>query len=140
MKAKEQNKLIVVIHGPNMNIINHKPCLKSNNLTLDKINNHLKQETKNINKTIKFMQTNSESRAVHFIHKKRKKISGIIIFPGPWQKSAYSIKDTLEILNIPFVTISTGEQVELLIGSSNINEKDILLGCRLAIKAIDKLI
>ena len=140
MKDKYSIKHIFVIHGPNMNLISLRPLAKKNRLTLDKINKFLRTEAKTIGHTIKTIQTNDESRAVTSIQRIRNNISGIIIFPGSWQKSAHAIKDTLEILQIPFVTVSTGEEVNLLNGIDNIEETDLLKGCRLAVKRLTKLV
>ena len=63
------------------------------------------------------------------------KISGIIIFPGPWQQSGFVLKDTMELLKIPYITISLGEDVMLLKGIDNI-EGDILQACETAIERL----
>ena len=46
------------------------------------------------------------------------------------------LKDTLEILEIPYVTISTGEEVDILIGTNNIKETDLLKSCMIAITTL----
>ena len=45
------------------------------------------------------------------------------------------LKDTLELLKIPYITISLGEKVELLKGMDNI-EEDILQACKTAIERL----
>ena len=132
-----KNKPILIIHGPNMSLISHRPIAVKKRLTLDKINKHLRKEAKIAGHDLKVIQTNNEAQAATSIQKLRNKISGIIIFPGPWQKTAHIIKDTLEILRIPFVTVSTGEDVGLLKGIDNIQNEDLLVGCQ---KAIGRLI
>jgi len=59
------------------------------------------------------------------VQRQRNKFCGLLLFPGPWQKSAYTLQDTLELLSIPFVTISLGEKVEVLQGLKNIEKEDL---------------
>ena len=138
MKNQNQNKPILVIHGPNMGLIGHRSIATKKRLSLDKINKCLRKEAKVAGYNLRVIQTNSEALATTKIQRLRNKISGIIIFPGPWQKTAHIIKDTLEILQIPFVTISTGEKVDLLKGISNIQNKDLLMGCQMAVRQLIK--
>jgi len=74
---------------------------------------------------LKIVQTNDEARAVTIVQRQRNKFCGLLLFPGPWQKSAYTLQDTLELLSIPFVTISLGEKVEVLQGLKNIEKEDL---------------
>jgi 3-dehydroquinate dehydratase len=108
-----------------MNLIALRKTSKNPNITLDKINKFLKKTAKSFNYELKIYQTNSEPRAVNIINSHRNRVSKIILFPGPWQSSAYIIKDIIKILNIPLITISTGEPVNLLNGIFNYNEDDI---------------
>ena len=85
-------------------------------------------------KTISFqVQTNEESKAANILQRYRKKVSGIILFPGPWQQSGYVLQDTLELINLPFVTVSIGEKAQLLQGGKNIEEANLFTGCEKAV-------
>mgnify|MGYP001164103140 CR=1 FL=1 len=138
MKENQSKKKILVIHGPNMNLISYRPIAVKGKMTLDKINNCLKKEAKTTGHNLKVIQTNDEGTAVMYIQRQRNKIFGIVIFPGPWQKSAHIIKDTLEIIKIPFITVSIGEKLDLLRGINNFKNKDLLKSCRQAIKQLTK--
>ena len=138
MKNETSNKPILVIYGPNMKLISHRSIAVKKKLTLDKINKCLRKEAKVAGYDLRAIQTNSEAQAATDIHRLRNKISGIIIFPGPWQKTAHIIKDALGILQTPFVTISTGEKANLLKGTSNIQNKDLLIGCQIAVGRLIK--
>ena len=79
------------------------------------------------------IQTNDEGDAVTILQRQRNKICGILLFPGAWQKSGHALKDTLELLSIPFITISLGEKAEVLQGIDNILEEDIYKACEIAL-------
>ncbi len=116
---------ILVIHGPNMNLLGFRKKEKRGRITLDKLNRHLRKFATKTELSLIIFQTNDESRAVNYLQKQRKKIKGILLFPGPWQKSGHVIKDTLEILSIPCITVSLGEKTDILKGMKNIEEVDI---------------
>ena len=133
---KVTNPKILVIHGPNMNLLGLRKKGDGGGITLGKLNRHLRKVATDIGLSLVIFQTNDESRAVNYLQKQRKKIKGILIFPGPWQKSGYVIKDTLEILSIPYITVSLGEKTDVLKGIKNIEETNIY---KSAGKALNKL-
>lgn len=126
----------LILHGPNLNIIGIKSAKTGMKVTLDKINKRIRQKAKKFDVECKFLQTNEEGKAVTFLQRNRKKTDGIIIFPGPWQHSAYSLVDTLDILDIPYITVSTGETLNLLQGIDNIIETDWLIACDIAVDTL----
>jgi len=133
MIKKDQKNTILVIHGPNMNLIGHRNKRNKSKITLDKINRCLRNEANKLNQELKIIQTNEEGKAATILQRQRNKIHGILLFPGPWQQSGYVLKDTLEILSIPFITISLGEESDVLQGIDNILEEDIYKACEIAL-------
>ena len=109
-------------------------------MTLDKVNRHIKKYIKNKDIQIKKIQTNSESKAISYIQKNRKKIDAIIIVPGPWQYSAYSLADLLELIEVPFVTIAfkIKDYIKLLNGFENLIDDDLTRAFENAINMIEK--
>ena len=108
-----------------MNLLGHRKIEASPNITLDKLNKNLRKVASRLELKLKIVQTNDEARAVTIVQRQRNKFCGLLLFPGPWQKSAYTLQDTLELLSIPFVTISLGEKVEVLQGLKNIEKEDL---------------
>ena len=135
---KTTNPKILVIHGPNMNLLGFRKKGDGGGITLGKLNRHLRKVSTEIGLSLVIFQTNDESRAVNYLQKQRKKIKGILIFPGPWQKSGHVIKDTLEILAIPYITVSLGEKTEVLKGMKNIEETNIYKSSKKALKELAK--
>ena len=133
MIKKENKTKILVIHGPNMNLIGHRYKKNKTRVTLDKINRCLRKEAIKIKQEIRMIQTNDEGDAVTILQRQRNKICGILLFPGAWQKSGYVLKDTLGLFSIPFITISLGEKAEVLRGIDNILEEDIYKACEIAL-------
>ena len=135
MTQQYKHKKILIIQGPNMNLLGHRFKDTKTKITLDKLNAHLRKTAKKHKIKLIILQTNEESKATTTLQRQRNKICSTLLFPGPWQQSGFVLKDTMELLKIPYITISLGEDVTLLKGIDNI-EGDILLACETAIKQL----
>jgi len=132
---------ILIIHGPNLNLLGiWSSKNNSTRLTLDKVNQGIRKHIRNKDINVKILQSNNENKIVSYIQKNRNKIDGIIITPGPLQKSGYILNDLLQLLETPFITISynKNDEVNLLNGIENFNEKNILTSYYNAIDLIIK--
>ena len=139
MTQQKTKKKILIIQGPNMNLLGYKFKDTKTKITLDKLNTHLQKIAKKLKLKLIIIQTNDESKAVKVLQRQRNKIRRILLFPGPWQQSGFVLKDTLELLKIPYITISMGESVKLLRGINNI-DGDIIKACEIAIEQLTQSI
>jgi len=128
---------IIIIHGPNMNLIGHKSI--KHTITLGKINTALKKIAKKNNIELKILQTHSQNKANKFLHSNRKIISGILLSPTTWNQFGYTIKETLEIINLPFLTIHFDDSNTIFNTNKIINNEPIL-AYTLGIEKLIKLI
>ena len=135
MTQQPKHKKILIIQGPNMNLLGHRYKDTKTKITLDKLNAHLRKTAKKHKIKLIILQTNEESKATITLQRQRNKICSVLLFPGPWQQSGFVLKDTLELLEIPYITISLGEEATLLKGIDNI-EGDILQACETAIERL----
>ena len=135
MTQPPKHKKILIIQGPNMNLLGHRYKDTKTKITLGKLNAHLRTTAKKHKIKLVIIQTNDESKAATILQRQRNKICSTLLFPGPWQQSGFVLKDTMELLKIPYITISLGEDVTLLRGIDNI-EGDILQACETAIKLL----
>lgn len=87
---------ILVLNGPNLNMLDYRKKEIYGKDSLKKINKELKSKFKK-NKFI-FKQSNFEGEIVAEIHKAiKKKYDGIIINPGAFSHYSYAIRDALEM-------------------------------------------
>ena len=126
---------ILIIHGPNLNLLGLWSAKRDKNITLDKVNKYIRKYIRDKNIDIKIIQTHFEGKAVSYIQNNRKKIDAIILVPGQWQHSAYILSELLDLIEIPFITITYKEKdyVKLLNGKYNINDDDLCNAFELAI-------
>jgi len=130
------NKSILIIHGPNMTLVGKR----YNGITIDKINRVLKKEATKHAYSLYIFQTNEEGKAVTLLQRYRNRVKGIILFPGPWQECGHVIKDTLGLLKLPCITLSTGEKEKLIKREGHIKDLDLLTGCKISIQKMVKLL
>ena len=126
---------ILILHGPNLNLLGLWSATRGKTVTLDKVNRHIRRYIRDKNVNIKIMQTHDENKAISYIQNNRKKLDGIIIVPGPWQYNAYALAELLEMIKTPFLTIIYKEKdyVKLLNGKDNITNEDLFIAFEQAI-------
>ncbi len=96
---------ILVIHGPNLNLLGRREPEIYGKMTLKDINALLQKEAKLKNANIKAVQTNSESEIITQLQKARGKFDGIIINPAAYTHYSYAIYDTVLAVGIPTIEV-----------------------------------
>ena len=119
---------ILILHGPNMNLFGIRSSKEGKNITLDKINRHIRRYIRDKNLEVKIIQTHNEIKAVSYLHANRNNFDGLILTPGAWQNSGYILQDTIDIIELEYVTIQLdeNEEIKLFSGNQNICNQDIL--------------
>jgi len=98
-------KKIAVINGPNLNMLKIRDKEKYGDKSLSDINAELKDEGDRNNVSIFFFQSNHEGEIIDYIHNNYKKWAGLIINPGGLTHTSVSLRDALEILDIPILEV-----------------------------------
>ncbi len=96
---------ILFLQGPNLNLIGLKSSQINDNITLDKINKHIKKVSKSFNSETKILQTHKSFKAINFLQRNRTWTDGIIIIPTSWGRYNYDILETIEVLKIKTIAI-----------------------------------
>ena len=87
---------ILVIHGPNLNLLGTREPAVYGNITLAKINQMLKAEAAKRGVTLVIKQTNLEGRIVDFIGQAKKdKFQGILINPAAYTHTSVAVRDAI---------------------------------------------
>ena len=94
---------ILVINGPNLNLLSSRDINTYGNLSLEEINNKMIKVYPEIE--FQFFQSNSEGEIIDSIQKASETFDALIINPGGYAHSSVAIKDALEICKIPKVEV-----------------------------------
>ena len=118
---------ILVLHGPNLNLLGLRSAKLGSTITLNKVNRALRRAIRNSEIELKILQTHDEAKAVTFLHCNSNKAQGLLFAPGPWYQSGVLIKDTLEIIQLPYVTVHFEKTDEMILNplSIIINENPV---------------
>ena len=96
---------VMVIHGPNLNMLGKRETGVYGSATLDEINNAVRLLAKELDADVSFFQSNSEGKLIDMIHEAAGAYYAIIINPGGYTHSSIAIRDAVAAVNIPTVEI-----------------------------------
>ncbi|XBC40606.1 MAG: type II 3-dehydroquinate dehydratase [Buchnera aphidicola (Nurudea yanoniella)] len=96
---------ILVINGPNLNLLGEREPNIYGNIKLNELINKLNQEAKILNAKIHHIQSNSESTLINAIHDSKNNIDYIIINAGAYTHTSIAIRDALLSTNVPFIEV-----------------------------------
>ena len=96
---------ILVINGPNLNMLGKRNKTIYGNKTLAELEDTLKKQGKNIGADVIDFQSNSEGQIVDFIQQNSPQAAGIIINPGALTHYGYSLRDALVDTGLPVIEV-----------------------------------
>ena len=99
------NKKILIINGPNLNLLGEREQSQYGKNTLNDIENECVKFSEEFNDKIEFFQSNIEGEIVNKIQQVRNEFNGVIINAAGFTHTSVSIRDALEILKIPIIEV-----------------------------------
>ena len=91
---------ILVLQGPNLNLLGLKSFQIIERLTLDKLNKRVKDEIKFQMIQLKILQTHKTFQAINFLQRNRNKASGLLFIPTSWARTNYTVLETINLIEI----------------------------------------
>lgn len=99
-------KTILVLHGPNLNLLGSREPSVYGHLTLDEINNKLQHLARMQGANLLYFQSNSESALVDRVHLARQDGTDfIVINPAAFTHTSVALRDALAAVAIPFIEV-----------------------------------
>ena len=97
---------ILVIHGPNLNLLGKRDPTKYGTLTMADINEQLQGIATALNCELDFFQSNHEGAIIDFLQLESSRASdGVIINPGALVRYAYSLRQAFVDLDKPVIEV-----------------------------------
>jgi 3-dehydroquinate dehydratase II len=102
---------LLVIHGPNLNMLGKRNQEIYGKMTLEELSKNLTHHFKKIHFT--FFQSNHEGEIIDFIHRAfDEPYDAVLINPGALTHQSIALRDALEILTIPKVEVHLSNILE----------------------------
>lgn len=98
-------KKILVINGPNLNMLGMREPGIYGDVTLDTINDMLKSEGEKLGIETAFFASNIEGELVGAIQGAQARAAGVIINAGAYTHYSYAIRDAIAAVKIPVVEV-----------------------------------
>jgi 3-dehydroquinate dehydratase II len=97
---------IIVINGPNLNLLGTRETETYGAITLDEINEELKRFAQAHSVQVDFFQSNIEGEIVNRIHQAgQEKANGIIINPAAYTHTSVAIRDAIAAVKISTIEV-----------------------------------
>ena len=98
-------KKILVLHGPNLNLLGQREVEIYGSLTLDALNNQLRRFAKEKGFVVETYQSNSEGDLVTKIQEAKGTFDALVINPAAYTHTSVAIRDALAAVDIPVVEV-----------------------------------
>lgn len=97
---------ILVIHGPNINLLGQREPDVYGTLSMDEINQKLSEDATSSSVEISFFQSNIEGELVDSIQQASQNgVDGILINPAAYTHTSVAIRDAISAVQIPAVEV-----------------------------------
>lgn len=97
---------VLVLHGPNLNLLGVRETSVYGTTTLAEIDRQLASLASDFGVKLEILQSNSESALIEEIHQApSKKINGILINPAAFGHTSIALRDALKAVGLPFVEV-----------------------------------
>ncbi len=100
-----QQLSVLVLHGPNLNLLGLREPGVYGRVTLDEINRQLETEGHSLQASVSTLQSNHEGVLVDAIQQARDRHQGILINPGAYTHTSVAIRDAIAAVAIPSVEV-----------------------------------
>ena len=96
---------ILVINGPNLNLLGTRDPEIYGSETLDELMMWLENSTEGKKHQFKFYQSNHEGGIIDMLHDEREWAQGVIINPGAYAHYSYAIRDAISSIKAPTIEV-----------------------------------
>ena len=98
-------KKIIIINGPNLNLLGNREKNIYGDISLQDIEKKTKEKCKEMNMDLFFCQSNNEGELINFIQSAEEKYDGLIINPAAFTHTSVALLDALRAISKPKIEI-----------------------------------
>jgi 3-dehydroquinate dehydratase-2 len=105
LKSQISNLRILVLHGPNLNLLGRREPETYGRVTLDEINMALQEAAAERGAELRILQSNHEGTLVDAIHEAMEWADGVLINPAAYTHTSVAIRDAIAGAGLPAVEV-----------------------------------
>ena len=96
---------VLVLHGPNLNLLGEREPEVYGSLTLEEINRGLVERGEKLGLDVRTFQSNSEGALIDALHEARTWAKGVVFNPGGYTHTSVALRDAVAGIGIPVVEV-----------------------------------
>ena len=100
-----KNKKVLVLHGPNLNLLGRRQPEIYGRLTLDQINRKIQAVAKELGVKVEIRQSNHEGELLTWIQESPRQFGALVINAGAYTHSSVALRDALVDARIPAIEV-----------------------------------
>ena len=98
-------KKILIMHGPNLNLLGEREPGIYGDTNFETLNAHLVEFAASLGLEAEVYQSNHEGALVDKLHESRKEFAGIVLNAGAYTHYSYAIADAIKAIKIPVIEV-----------------------------------
>jgi 3-dehydroquinate dehydratase-2 len=96
---------VLILHGPNLNLLGHREPAIYGSLTLAEIDQKLVILGRELGLEIRSLQSNHEGVLIDALHEAREWADGIVFNPGGYTHTSVALRDAIAAINLPVIEV-----------------------------------
>lgn len=96
---------VLVLHGPNLNLLGLREPGVYGTLTMDDINTRMVELGKELGLEVRCFQSNHEGALIDALHDARTWAAGVVFNPGGYTHTSVALRDAVAAISIPVIEV-----------------------------------
>ena len=105
LQSPVSNLKILILHGPNLNLLGRREPETYGHVTLDEIDAALRQAAADRGGELRIVQSNHEGVLVDALHEAMDWADGVLINPGAYTHTSVALRDAIAAVGLPAVEV-----------------------------------
>lgn len=98
-------KKVLIMNGPNLNLLGEREPAHYGKDTLESIQNQIAAYAEKHGVEALFFQSNSEGALIDRLHQARKEVDGVVLNAGAYTHYSYALRDAIAAVRLPVVEV-----------------------------------